>query len=82
MKTILLFIYHYAHMSDLLQTEWIREVSKDIRVIVITPKRQDEKPIPHFQSPNVMYKNYSVKIPVFSTYLNYFGFLPFENTIL
>lgn len=60
MKTILLFIYHYAHMSDLLQTEWIREASKHMRVVVVTPKRKDEMSIPHFASPDVIYRNYSV----------------------
>lgn len=61
MKTILLFIYHYAHMSDLLQTEWIREASKHMRVVVVTPKRKDEIPLERFASPNVVYKNYSVQ---------------------
>lgn len=61
MKTILLFLYHFSHMSDVLQTDWIKEMAKDCRVVVVTPKRSGEIPMRHFSSPNVVYETYQIK---------------------
>lgn len=48
-------------MSDVLQTDWIKEMAKDCRIAVVTPKRSGEVPVQHFSSPNVVYETYQIK---------------------
>lgn len=63
MKTVFLFAYHHSHISDLLNTEYIKYLSSKYRVIVILPKREGEtsaKSGNYFQNENVIYEEYSM----------------------
>lgn len=63
MKTIFLFIYHHSHISDLLNTEYIKYLSSKYKVVVILPKRDGEtsaKSGNYFQDENIIYEEYSM----------------------
>lgn len=63
MKTIFLFAYHHSHISDLLNTEYIKYLSSKYKIVVILPKRDGEtsaKSGNYFKNKNIQYKEYSM----------------------
>lgn len=63
MKTVFLFAYHHSHISNLLNTEYIKYLSSKYRVVVILPKREGEtsaKSGNYFQNENIIYEEYSM----------------------
>ena len=63
MKTIFLFAYHHSHISDLLNTEYIKYLSSKYKIVVILPKREGETSVKsgnYFKNENIEYEEYSM----------------------
>ena len=65
MKTLFLFIPHFTFTSDLLRTNFIKELSSKFRVIVFSPVFESNNPKQYYQSPNVQYMGWGVEYPKF-----------------
>jgi len=66
-QTVLLAIPHYVFTSDLLRTDYIKELASKYRVLVLTPMLDDKiaKERGYFASPNVVYLKYGSSYPKF-----------------
>lgn len=65
MKAVFLFIPHFAFTSDLLRTDFIKNLSEKFRVIIFSPVFQSNDTSQYYQSPNVEYLAWDVERPKF-----------------
>lgn len=65
MKTLFLFIPHYVFSSDLLHTDFIKELSANYRVIIFSPIFKSNPAANYYQSPNLEYITWSEEYPKF-----------------
>ena len=65
MRTLFLFIPHYVFSSDLLRTNFIKNLSKIYKVIVFSPVFKSNIPENYYRSPNLEYVPWSEEYPKF-----------------